>query len=178
MNENPLIEKIDAVIYTLRDNFEGLSFDDIFNNVFKTDAQTPKEHNELLLILAKLEDEGYITNAYPGVTVTPNKQFKITFDGLIFALEGCYDAYDREKRTIREQAQLQDKRQIEAQNKQIEMLMEQVDEMAEQRKIQKSVRTLTAWIALGTIAAAVYYIIQVAHYITHLGVPQSCSCAS
>ena len=108
MKENPLIVKIDEVLYALRDNPEGLSFHNIFNKVYTKNNETELQNIELKAILGKLLKENYIEKFKPDLAIID--WHKITFDGLLFAYQGAYASVEWEKRRDWEMARESEKR--------------------------------------------------------------------
>ncbi|ASU35374.1 hypothetical protein [Mucilaginibacter xinganensis] len=141
--DNPLF-KLDVVLMFLwiHDKFT-YTIDEIHNGVL---TEINSDDNEISLILKKLDKDGYVTT-FAGDKFNPDtettsyiNQFCITFDGKIFLKQGGYNLED-----IR----------FREQNTKLETLK------SDQIKRDEFLKTLTIWIAVGSVLSAFYYSIEI-----------------
>lgn len=165
MFENPLLKQIDEVLVFISNKEGGILEHELFNHFCSDDKIT----NEFLkLIIGKLIKDRYVEDAHLAWGDDFWAGYKITFEGKIFAAQYGYSAIEWGKmRTMQDAwtAQSYTAMQINLLETQTESMKAQVKLMEQQTKLQTSVRSLTTWITIGTIIAAVYYAMEIGIWI-------------
>lgn len=124
---------------------------------------------ELAEIVKRLVKDKYLDETILGT-------YELNLDGRLFYEDGgCANKAAKESES-KVKAELLEKNQRELQNNQNAMAAAQVKMMMIQTRIQGSVRALTIWIAVGSIAAAVGGLIAAWYYITQLILYYNSSC--
>ena len=152
-------ENIDKLLKVLLGQQLSLSKNEISNKL-KTEINI--QESELNTILAKAIKDEYIHEFRHGSMISHT--YKLTFDGILFINEGGYTSQASSRRLNQEL----EKNQRDLQKTQTEMITAQAKIMERQTQIQQSVKTLTVWIAIGTVIAAIYYIFELVNHIKNL----------
>lgn len=152
MEENPIAE-IDAVLEVFCDSW---SYGE--DSIYKTLKTNNKDFDfrKMRQIFVKLESDGFIMIDTANTVVA----YEVTFEGRLFWQQGGYKGQLNRERRLETQNRRMAKYQKQLQATSLQYEAAKTSDSFAQTQLQRRVATLTGWIAVGTVIAGIYYIVQ------------------